>query len=246
MRDWVCIFASEIFGVPFRRHNRCTQKSAIYCVHWKRRGYKFQYWLQLCSLRHQSWFWWTSPAENTTQTCYYSINVDHSHCLLCIHSLRSLLLTWVFVFWTSLGKMSILGKGRLTGQKESQACLWFPGAPCVYEYVCVHQRAPRCCLASETAPDSWRRSYQTPLLVILAATKMCKHKAIISLQPVTYRYTVTNQTANENSNSHYINIRRNLFRWKCSGRPQTVYSWWRSMEHEEFEIPQTVSPHFTW
>lgn len=27
-------------------------------------GYKFQYWPQQCSLQHQSWFGWTSPAGN--------------------------------------------------------------------------------------------------------------------------------------------------------------------------------------
>lgn len=36
--------------------------------------------------------------------------------------------------------MPILGKARLTGQKESQACLWFPVNVCMYAGVnmCVH------------------------------------------------------------------------------------------------------------
>lgn len=45
-------------------------------------------------------------------------------------------------------RMTILGKARLTGQKESQACLWFPESECAHLSTGLHG------FSSETAGDS--------------------------------------------------------------------------------------------
>lgn len=130
----------------------------------------FQYWPRQCSLWHQSWFWWTSPARNKTrQEIYvkktwlsllklhrlikkaYDVSVNCAICVyvcLCVHMSYVPLPSSIVAFlnttlWTLAddrhtveNKMSILGKGRLTSQKESQVCLWFPDS--VHVRVCVN------------------------------------------------------------------------------------------------------------
>lgn len=44
-------------------------------------------------------------------------------------------------------RMTILGKARLTGQKESQACLRFPESECVCVSVCAHLSTGLHCLS---------------------------------------------------------------------------------------------------